>query len=101
MTGYLHNPTVQPRRLGRAHMSKHAERRAKDRTIPASIVDALLDFGDHRKAGDGAEAYYFTKRSWRRFAAYIGRQAAHFERYRSTYVVLASNGEVITVAWRH
>lgn len=81
-------------------MSRHAARRAKDRSIPQSIVDALLDFGDRAPAGAGAELCSFNGHSWRRYAAYLGHEAVHFERYRRAYVVVASDGDVITVGWR-
>ena len=89
------------RRREQARMSNHAKRRAKDRSIPDWIVDALFDFGDSREAGGGAVSYSFTKRSWRRFAAYAGHLAQYAERFRSVYIVVASDGEVITAAWRH
>jgi len=63
-----------------APLSRHARERMKDRSIPASVVDALIDFGDRLRCGGGAETCYFTKRSWRRFAAYLGTEARHFER---------------------
>jgi hypothetical protein len=82
-------------------LSKHARQRMKDRSIPPSIVEALLDFGERSPVGAGAETCYFTKKSWRRFAAYLGLEARYFERYRSVYVIVANDGEVITACWRH
>jgi hypothetical protein len=81
-------------------MTHHARERARARSIPASVVDALLDFGERARAGAGAETCYFTKRSWRRFAAYLGHEARHFERYRSAYAVVGDDGLVITTCWR-
>ncbi len=83
------------------NLSRHAQRRMKDRSIPPWIVEALLDFGDRLPCGDGAESCFFTKRSWRRFAAYLGTEARHFDRYRSAYAIVASNGLVVTTCWRH
>lgn len=85
----------------RAEVSRHAERRMKERSIPPSIVEALMDFGDRAPCGGGAEACFFTKRTWRRYAAYLGCEARHFERYRSTYLVIANDGRIITTCWRH
>lgn len=82
-------------------LTAHARRRAKDRSIPPSIIDALLDFGDRARAGGGAESCFFTKRSWRRFAAYLGTEARHFERYRAAYAIVGADGQVITTCWRH
>ena len=63
----------------RPKVSRHAQQRMKDRSIPPSIVEALLDFGERAPCGGGAETCYFTKRSWRRYSAYLGSQARHFE----------------------
>ena len=82
-------------------LSRHARQRMKDRSIPQSIVEALLDFGERMPGGNGAEVCFFTKKSWRRFATYLGLEARHFERYRSVYVVVANDGEIITACWRH
>jgi hypothetical protein len=87
---------------GRAtRLSRHADHRSHERSIPASVIDALLDFGDRARSGAGAETCYFTKRSWKRFAAYLGREARHFERYRAAYAIVADDGGVITACWRH
>jgi len=82
-------------------LTAHAKRRAKDRSIPPSIIDALLDFGERAAAGGGAESCFFTRRSWRRFAAYLGPEARHFERYRSAYAIVGHDGQVVTICWRH
>ncbi len=84
----------------RSSLSQHARQRMKDRSIPLSIVEALVDFGDRLPCGQGAETCFFTKKSWRRFAAYMGLEARHFERYRSAYTVVANDGQVITTCWR-
>ena len=81
-------------------LSRHAHSRARQRSIPASIIDALLDFGERARAGCGAETCYFTKRSWKRFATYLGQEARHFERYRAVYAIIADDGKVVTACWR-
>lgn len=88
-------------RHGNTRLTDHARRRAKDRSIPPSIVDALLDFGDRAPAGGRMDSCFFTKRSWRRFAAYLGTEARHFERYRSAYAIVGADGQVVTICWRH
>ena len=85
------------RRIPISPLTRHAQRRMKDRSIPQSIIDALLDFGERRPAGDGSEAYYFSKRAWRRFATYLGTEARHFEKYRDVYAVVANDDHVVTV----
>ena len=82
-------------------LSRHADVRTQQRCIPRFIVDALIDWGDCSDAGAGASSYSFSKRSWRRFARYLGVEAKRFERYRNVYVVVARDGTVMTVCWRH
>jgi hypothetical protein len=84
-----------------APMTKHARVRVQQRSIPPVVIDALLDFGDRREAGGGAEIVYFTKRTWRKFASYVGAAVKGFERYRSCYVIEASDGSIVTAAFRH
>lgn len=80
--------------------SFHCKSRQQQRCIPQFVIDALVDFGDERFLGDGHRSFSFSKRSWKRLCGYMGRSAA-YEKYRNAYVVLAENGTVITVAWRH
>jgi len=86
---------------GAAPMTKHALCRQEQRSIPQAVIDALLDFGERRPAGGGAESIYFTKRTWRKFASYVGTAINGYERYRSCYVIAASDGAIITTAFRH
>jgi hypothetical protein len=89
------------RRLATLPLTRHVRERMKDRSIPQSIIDGLVEFGERRPAGGGAEMCYFSKRAWRHFAAYLGTEARHFEKYRSVYVVIADGENVITAGWRH
>jgi hypothetical protein len=82
-------------------MTAHAKRRSHERVIPQLIIDALQDYGDTRPAGNGSEEFYFTRKSWKRFASYVGPQAAKLEKYRNTYAIIAPDGFIVTVAWRH
>lgn len=79
----------------------HALCRQQQRAIPTAVIDALLDFGERRPAGDGAESVYFTKRSWRRFSSYVGKAITGYERYRHCYLIEGRDGAVITTAFRH
>lgn len=84
-----------------SNMTAHALRRSHERVIPQLIIDALQDYGDTRSAGKGSEEFYFTRKSWKRFASYVGPQAAKLEKYRNTFAIVAADGVVVTVAWRH
>jgi len=81
-------------------ISTHAQKRQQQRSIPSAVIDCLLDFGDVRPAGTGAESYYFTKRSWRKVSAYFGPGAKAFETYRNAYAIV-SGGNVVTAAYRY
>jgi len=89
------------RRLATSPLTRHVRERMKDRSIPQSIIDGLVEFGEQRSASGGAEICYFSKRAWRHFAAYLGTEARHFEKYRLAYVVIAEDDYVITAGWRH
>lgn len=80
--------------------TRHAATRVQQRAVPPAIVDWLLEFGDHRPAGSGAESYSFRKKGWRRLQRYLGPAARHFENYRHVYAVVA-DGRIITVAYIH
>lgn len=83
-----------------APFTRHAQRRQQQRAIPRAIVDAIFDFGEAVRTRDGhAWRWTFGKRGWKRFAAWLGRDARHFERYRRTYLITSSDGALITVAW--
>lgn len=84
-----------------AARTNHALYRQQQRAIPTAVIDALLDFGERRPAGDGAESVFFTKRSWRRFSTYVGTAIKGYERYRHCYLIEGRDGAVITAAFRH
>lgn len=87
-------------RTATASLTEHAACRSQQRAIPPAVIDLLIEFGDAAKAFGGAERYSFSKRGWRAAAAYLGPGARHYERYRSTYVVMAGR-LIITAGWIH
>ena len=96
----LTSNTGRPR-LGKTSVSIHAAIRIRQRAIPQFVIDALQDFGDMQLVGQGCESFYFTGRSWKRFMAYMGPAARSMDRFRDAYVIVADDGTVVTVAWRH
>lgn len=85
---------------GTAIASRHARQRQQQRAIPQAVVDGLLDFGAARRTRDGhAWRWTFGKHGWKRFAAWLGPTAHHFERFRRVYLVTTSDGTLLTVAW--
>lgn len=95
-----HNPYVT-RFEAFSNMTTHAQRRSHERGIPQLIIDALQDYGDTRSACNGSEEFYFTRKSWKRFASYVGPLVTKLEKYRNTYAIVAPDGFVVTVAWRY
>lgn len=84
-----------------APITRHAQVRMQQRSIPQIIIDLLVDFGDRHAAGSGAESCFFSKRSWRRVIRHAGSAARHLERWRNVYIILSEDGAVVTAAWRH
>lgn len=81
--------------------SQHAAKRQSERCIPPFIIDALIDFGDERHVGGGCRSYSFAKSSWQGFKRYMGKAISAYDKYRNVYLVVAEDGAVVTVAWRH
>lgn len=81
--------------------SQHGASRRQQRCIPPFVLDALTDYGEERFLGNGCRSFSFSRRSWRHFSGYMGPAIEAFAKYRNVYVVVAEDGSVITVAWRH
>lgn len=98
----LPSETIGPIR-GRVKLSftQHGKTRQQQRCIPPFVIDALADYGDERFLGDGSRYFAFSKRSWKQFCRYMGQAIQACERYRGVYLVMADDGSIITIAWRH
>jgi hypothetical protein len=82
-------------------LSEHARKRSQQRSIPAAVIDLLLDYGDETHLGNGVTSFSFRKKSWKNAAKYLGLRTKYFERYRTCYVVVSEDGTIITVAYCH
>lgn len=82
-------------------LSEHAKKRSQQRSIPETVIDLLLDFGDEAHLGSGVSRFSFRKKGWKSASKYLGLKAKYFERYRACYVVVADDGTIITVAYCH
>ena len=85
----------------RTPFTKHGAARSQQRSIPHAVVDALIDFGETEHVGRNAQRHFFSKRAWRAFSAYLGTEAKHYDKYQSSYAVIAEDGSVITTGWKH
>jgi len=81
-------------------MTRHAQRRARQRAIPQIALDLLLDFGRIEPAGDGATKVYLDKEARKRLKTYAGPIAGQLEALLDIYAVTTADGQVITMAHR-
>lgn len=81
-------------------LTQHARQRIQQRSIPRMVVDWVIEFGCSEPAGNGAKKYFFNKPARHRFRRYAGVLFSTLERHLDVYVVVDSEGSVVTVAHR-
>ena len=82
-------------------LSRHAQVRMQQRSIPQFIVDCLLDFTEPVAAGGGSFRYCFKTDSWAEAQRDMGSEARKLDRYRNAYVIVGKDGTVVTAARDH
>lgn len=83
------------------YFTEHARARMQQRGIPAAAVEALINYGRSAPAGDGCELVFFDKAARARLFRDDPAAAREAERLCRTYVVLGSDGVVVTVGHRY
>ena len=79
-------------------MTRHAETRSKDRTIPPGIIDLIVAYGECSPARNGARRHALSKAGMRDIRSTFGPEVARaVDGFRSAYVIEAG-GRIITVA---
>jgi hypothetical protein len=81
-------------------LSEHAAKRMQQRGIPEQVIDWLVAYGeiDHQQ---GAEPYFFSKRSRRALARDVSaRLLRRFDKALDAYLVCAE-GRIATVGHRY
>ena len=82
-------------------LSQHAAERADQRSVPEVARWLLLEFGTRRRAGNGAESYFFDKKSWREVERFFGSwPLKKMDQLKRTYMVVSDAGAAITIAYR-
>ncbi len=82
-------------------LTRHASHRMQQRNIPPVVIDWLIGFGTSEYDHRGGEIRYFDKRARRQLNSEIGGQVVRrLEEFLNTYLVLGSDGHVITVGHR-
>ena len=81
-------------------LTHHAQARMRQRGISGATLEALLEFGSTAPAGGGCEIVFFDKRARARLAQASAVAAAEAERIAKSYVIVGSDGAVVTVGHR-
>lgn len=82
-------------------LSRHAERRSHDRSIPEVARWALLEFAKPAPAGKGAVSYSFDNKTWKEVERFFGPWSlTQMQKLRRVYMVVANEGMAITIAYR-
>lgn len=82
-------------------ITRHAAWRMQKRSISSEGIELLLDHGVRRHCGRGCESYAFDRRSWKKARDTLGsRRVVEMERYKNAYVVISSEGILVTAAYR-
>ena len=79
-------------------LSKHANARFQQRSIPPFMVELLEKFGTSKR-GIGCEKLYFDKNGRKKIKAYVGgdRFLKSIEKWLRVYLVVSDDGSIITV----
>jgi hypothetical protein len=81
--------------------TKHAEIRLRQRGIPPAVVEWLVSYGSSHFDHHRGLVFYFDSRSREVLRSAVDRTAlARYSEHLDCYVVVSTNGEVITVGHR-
>ena len=84
-----------------APYTNHAFIRAQQRSLPPVVVEWLMNFGEEQHLGSGLTRYTFSRRSWRRLEAHLGRVGlTEQDKVKSAYVIVADDSSVVTIGHR-
>ena len=88
-------------------LTHHARARMQQRGISAAALDALLEFGRIRPAGNGCEIVFFDNKARRRLGSGPGSEKRSVAtiwgpdpEFPNFYAIVGSDGMVITVGHR-
>jgi hypothetical protein len=82
-------------------MSKHADIRMQQRSIPKIVREWLSDFGEESYDKRGCVILYFSKKSRKLMEKTFGKQfVQQNKKYLTVYEVIGSSGNLVTMGWR-
>jgi len=82
-------------------LSRHAQVRMQQRSIPNDVICLLLELTDPVPAGSGYVLHRFNGATLAEAQRYVGENPTRLERYRNAYIVVADDGTVVTAARLH
>lgn len=81
--------------------SKHFNKRIQQRSIRDFVVNYLLIYGSSSRAGRDCESVYFDKLALSEIEAANPEVYKKIEKYKNSYIIVASDGKLITAARIH
>lgn len=80
-------------------LTRHAQCRAQERSIPKLVIELLITFGASRPSVGGAEKVFFDQEARRAIRTLMGgrRGVRTIERWFNTCAILGEQGSVITL----
>ena len=83
-------------------LSRHATVRAQQRALPLELLEIVLTYGSRSPAGGGAEIVRLTLGAICELAAELNPAIwrRHFDRLASVYLIIGSDGTLVTVGHR-
>ena len=82
-------------------MTNHAQARLRQRGIPHTVVESMLDFGHEAHDHHGSRIAYFDQRACQQLRRQVGLESyKRIELHLNAYAVVADTGEIITVRHR-
>ncbi|WP_089173379.1 hypothetical protein [Bosea sp. AS-1] len=82
-------------------ITRHAQLRGIQRSIPAEIVATIFAYGTQHKAPGRAIRLMFDRASIALAADGSDRRRSELERYNGVYLVVGEHGRVVTAARRY
>jgi hypothetical protein len=84
-----------------APLTHHAQARSQQRGIPGPVIETQLDYGHEEHDHHGSRIIFFDHRSRAQLRKALGdEQYRRIERHLDAYVVVALDGDVVTVGHR-
>jgi len=81
--------------------SQHAIKRSKQRGIPDSVIDEILEYGTPVKRPGSAIEYQLRKRDFDHAVKHHKTMIQMIEKARNTAVLLSADSQIITVYHRY